>query len=368
MFFSRRLPAAPDEIYSSCLATLYEGHAMWYPEPHVSGEPQIGDVGFIRKGAFVRLFNLDTSAPEKRVALWNPPFEVTEDLPPSLFMIDPRRCPLVPAHYPSHGVEVRQRGASVDITAAINVSATLGAEYTCKAAQGAVLELNSEADAESIYEKVSLKEYIIRHHNEWYAYAKDVLDLDIQRESIVVVIGWVKTEADWATVAFGNTSTSSSVSLEGRAAGVVGAGVGTSRSSSTTGPTMRRQGKDYSASAPDSARDQSVFLKRLKMKKRFGLLKEIVAGAGYHRLPDRGDGRGGSAAEGIAAREGDVEDIDEASIIELGSEGEVPDPLDVLLNYILEGGKSVVDFASYLRRVQPPVQVDDTCESLIYRQ
>ncbi|EKM56563.1 uncharacterized protein PHACADRAFT_253764 [Phanerochaete carnosa HHB-10118-sp] len=112
MFFSHRLPAAPDEIYSSCLATLYEGHALWYPEPHVSGEPQIGDVGFMRNGAFVRLFNLDTSAPGKKVVCWDPPFKVTEDLPRSVFTIDPRRCPLVPAHYPSHGVEVKQKGAS----------------------------------------------------------------------------------------------------------------------------------------------------------------------------------------------------------------------------------------------------------------
>ncbi|EKM58888.1 uncharacterized protein PHACADRAFT_249001 [Phanerochaete carnosa HHB-10118-sp] len=67
MFRFRRLPSAPYEIYSSSLDTLYLGHALWYPEPHVTGEPQIGDVGFARRGAFVRLFNLDTSAPEKKV-------------------------------------------------------------------------------------------------------------------------------------------------------------------------------------------------------------------------------------------------------------------------------------------------------------
>ncbi|EKM56560.1 uncharacterized protein PHACADRAFT_253759 [Phanerochaete carnosa HHB-10118-sp] len=114
MFF-RRLPSAPDEIYSSCLATLYQGHALWYPEPHDSGEPQIGDVGFISGGAFVRLFNLDTSAPEKKVVEWDPPFDITDPLPSGVLKIDRRRRPLVPAHYRSHGVESRQVHASADM-------------------------------------------------------------------------------------------------------------------------------------------------------------------------------------------------------------------------------------------------------------
>ncbi|EKM57385.1 uncharacterized protein PHACADRAFT_255108 [Phanerochaete carnosa HHB-10118-sp] len=112
MFFFRRPLSAPDEIYASCLSTLHEGHALWYPEPHASGEPQIGDVGFIRKGAFIRLFNLDTSAPEKKVIEWDPPFEITEPLPQGVLKIDPRRRPLVPAHYRSHGVESKQAHAS----------------------------------------------------------------------------------------------------------------------------------------------------------------------------------------------------------------------------------------------------------------
>ncbi|EKM56558.1 uncharacterized protein PHACADRAFT_253757 [Phanerochaete carnosa HHB-10118-sp] len=115
MFFFRRLPSAPDEIYSSCLASLHEGHALWYPEPHESGEPQIGDVGFIHRGAFIRLFNLDASAPEKKVVFWDPPFEITEPLPPGVLKIDRRRRPLVPAHYRSHGVESRQVYASADM-------------------------------------------------------------------------------------------------------------------------------------------------------------------------------------------------------------------------------------------------------------
>ena len=65
----RRLPGAPEtipmgadahpsEVYTEQLQTLREGDALWFPEPHTSGEVQIGDVGCIVEGAFIRLFNV----------------------------------------------------------------------------------------------------------------------------------------------------------------------------------------------------------------------------------------------------------------------------------------------------------------------
>ncbi|EKM56571.1 uncharacterized protein PHACADRAFT_66257, partial [Phanerochaete carnosa HHB-10118-sp] len=331
------------KIYSSCLSTLHEGHALWYPEPHASGEPQIGDVGFIRKGAFIRLFNLeglDPSAPQKKkVVFWDPTFKTAEPLPPGVLKIDPRRRPLVPAHYRSHGVESRQSNASADISAGANASVTLSAEYTCKAAQGAVLALKSEADAESIFDNLTLKEYILRHHDEWYAYARGILRQDVKREDIIMIIGWVKTEADWAAAAFSNTSTSSSVSVEGHAAGVTGLSMGTSHTTSVTGPMMQRQGENHVANAPSPAsavpkRDQSVLVKRYMVRKWLGVLRRIVAGAGPDRLPDPGDERNGSTEEGILADE--VENTNKTEILDLENEGEIYDPLDVLLDYILE--------------------------------
>lgn len=114
MFRPRRPSSAPDDIYSSSLETLHLGRALWYPEPHVTGEPQIGDVGYIREGAFVRLFNLDTSVPEKKVTFWPTPFESIEPLPVHVFQIDSRRRPLAPDHYCSHGVETKGLYASAD--------------------------------------------------------------------------------------------------------------------------------------------------------------------------------------------------------------------------------------------------------------
>ncbi|EKM58791.1 uncharacterized protein PHACADRAFT_88495 [Phanerochaete carnosa HHB-10118-sp] len=339
MFRWFRPLSAPDEIYASSLQTLHLGHALWYPEPHESGEPQIGDVGFIHEGAFIRLFNLDLSAPEKKVTFWEPPYEITEPLPPGVLKIDRRHRPLVPDHYCSHGVESKELHASANITAGANVSAALTANYTCKAAQGAILALKSEAHAETVFENAVLENYIARHHDGWYAYAKDVLGHRFKQESLIVVRGWVKTEADWAVAAFSNASTSVSASVEGNAGGVAGAGIGGSHSRSVTGPRVQRQGRDYLADASrprpaEPIRDQCVLVKRYMLRKRLVILKKIVAGADYHRLPGAGDERGGSGGKGVVVQE--EEDLIDANMLEFKGEGEAPDLLEILLDYMLE--------------------------------
>ncbi|EKM58786.1 uncharacterized protein PHACADRAFT_73658, partial [Phanerochaete carnosa HHB-10118-sp] len=327
------------EIYASSLQTLHLGHALWYPEPHESGEPQIGDVGFMFEGAFIRLFNLDTSAAEKKVTFWDPPYKITEPVPPGVFKIDRRRQPLVPGNYRSHGVESREIHASADVTAGPSVSVTLETSYTCKAAQGAVLVLKSEAHAERMFENRLLKKHILRNHDKWCAYVKDELFQDVNPEDIVVVSGWVKTGADWAAIAFGNASTTSSASAEGRVGGVAGVAAGGSHSRSVTGPRMERQGQNYLSGASSSQtaggkRDHSVFVKRYKMLKRLGFLRKVVAGAGYDRLPGQGDGRGASGAEGVMVEKDEDEDERNARLTRCQSK--VSDPLDILLEYILE--------------------------------
>ncbi|EKM58869.1 uncharacterized protein PHACADRAFT_136010 [Phanerochaete carnosa HHB-10118-sp] len=335
MFRLHRRPPAPDKIYSSSLESLHLGRALWYPEPHVTGEPQIGDVGYIREGAFVRLFNLDTSAPEKRVTFWETPFEAAEPLPPGVLKIDSRRRPLAPNHYCSHGVETKEMHASANVTTGIGVSVTLNAEYTCKGAQGAVLVLKSEAHSEMMFESRVLEQYIIRNHDSWYRYARDVLGHRVKREKLIMVSGWVKTEADWAATAFCNTSVKSGASLGGNVFGVAGAEMGGSSTSSLTGPKMHRNGEHYTTNtsiAPPMAakRDQCVFLRCYKILWRLGVLPKVVAGAGYDQLPDPGDARGASAGEGVIAR--GEEDAHQPT----RHQSEVSDPLDILLDYILE--------------------------------
>ena len=116
IMFRRHPPSgAPYSVYPSSLSTLYLGYALWYPEPHDTGEPQIGDVGYIHEGALVRLFNLNASKPEHQVTFWDVPFEPAMSLPKGVFgKLDTRRS--LPAnHYRSHGVHKSELSGAVNV-------------------------------------------------------------------------------------------------------------------------------------------------------------------------------------------------------------------------------------------------------------
>ena len=97
---------------------LHYGYALWHPEPHRSGEPQIGDVGYTREGAFIRLFNLNTSKPEHQVTFWDDSeqFELTAPLPRGIFdKLDQRKGLLATGHYHSHGIQLSDFSGSVNM-------------------------------------------------------------------------------------------------------------------------------------------------------------------------------------------------------------------------------------------------------------
>ena len=113
--FKRHRPLSAAEIYPSSLSILRKGYALWYPEPHETGELQIGDVGYINDGAFIRLFNLNTAKPEHEVTFWGKTFEPTAPPPGEVFDRLDRRRALQADHYRSRGVE------RAEISGAVNV-------------------------------------------------------------------------------------------------------------------------------------------------------------------------------------------------------------------------------------------------------
>ena len=119
MFPLYRAPSAPDPtspyvVYPTSMFSLHRGYGLWYPEPHEAGEPQIGDVGYVLEGRFIRLFNINTSKPEYRVRYWPVEFGVQEPPSPGIFSrLDRREKPIIPALYPSRGVIKRDVGGSI---------------------------------------------------------------------------------------------------------------------------------------------------------------------------------------------------------------------------------------------------------------
>ena len=106
----------PHVIYPTSLNLLGQGYALWFPEPHATvGEPQIGDVGYVSEGSFIRLFNINTGKPEHKVTTWDPPFESNPAPPANAFLIDMRHGSLGPGRYVSHGVQERETRGSVSM-------------------------------------------------------------------------------------------------------------------------------------------------------------------------------------------------------------------------------------------------------------
>jgi len=53
------MPSPPYDVYREQLTSLYRGHALWDPDPaNVYEKVSIGDVGYVREGYFVRMFNV----------------------------------------------------------------------------------------------------------------------------------------------------------------------------------------------------------------------------------------------------------------------------------------------------------------------
>ncbi|GJE94291.1 WD40 repeat domain-containing protein [Phanerochaete sordida] len=365
---------AAHKIYQTSLAELGYGCPLWYPEPHITGEPHIGDVGYVREGAFVRLFNLNSTIAKHSVQHWPTAYKIEPSLPEDVFTLDKRNAPMGPGRFPSRGVEeIELKGELMGGSS--TGSAALSASYACREVQGALLVLKSRAYAESLYDNNALEEYMIREHDNWYTYAKEKLRHRVDQEDIVLVSGWIKAPDDWATAAFSTLSSRNQLAVKGRIAQLFGLSLSRSRHKSYSGPPMERSGERYPKEAGSNApKDQCVFVKRYKIKKRLGIVRIMVAGAGSHNLPSGNDDR----APGTGATEDSEQQVESPAALFNEGKGTFIEPLDILLEYILEvsearcaiardddlesilgGDACPIDLSTYLRRRRPPVVVND---------
>lgn len=165
--FRSRPPSSLSDVYATCLSSYAQGYPLWFPEPHDTGTPQIGDVGYVDDGAFRRLFNINTAEDAHKVSLWKPPFVVAEPLDTEVFLTE-KRNPMLPGPYRSHGVRDMDVEALLSLYVTLSytpcvlltlrrdaspvpVSVGAGAGYTRNVDVGALLKLGSPASSEKVY-------------------------------------------------------------------------------------------------------------------------------------------------------------------------------------------------------------------------
>jgi len=97
------------ETYANALATKGHGHPLWEPDPGAYDPVDLGDVGYLDKGAFVKLFNASNNSGNR---LGLPPGHIPLHISNIL-----RRTPLPkePEYVSSEGI--RRQGADLTATA-----------------------------------------------------------------------------------------------------------------------------------------------------------------------------------------------------------------------------------------------------------
>ena len=229
-----------------------------------------------------------------------------------------------------------------DASTVVPASASVGADHKFNVDLGAVLVLGSPGWSKVTYALKPLKAYMLQHYDSWVAYMTDTLGHDIKKEELSLVIGSVKTGADWTLAAFSNIHTRSNMLLEVQAANIASAKGHVSQARSTTGLRMRREGDLYHKTPPEATSsegdlsssaisatsaapassfpttaptagdaNQCISLIRLKVRRRLLILQKVIAGAGYHQLPRRDGENSGAGGDGVVVDE-DLDDEETA--------------------------------------------------------
>ncbi|KAI0290366.1 hypothetical protein BC826DRAFT_970466 [Russula brevipes] len=196
------------DIFREQLASEYPeyGHALWEPNPRRADRPvQVGDVGFVLKGKFQRLFNALLPADDPSHDLGVP--EYHEQLVPNLpDHIDNRF--LNPQHYCSAGITVE---IEPDLHAGPEDFPRVSFSYSGRRG-GAVLSLPLTARREDTLAQRDFGKWIVKHIDRCFAFAQRY-GLEIERmEDIVLVTGCDRARS-WTNVAFSGGQAGAQVSF-----------------------------------------------------------------------------------------------------------------------------------------------------------
>ncbi|KAH9853261.1 WD40 repeat-like protein [Lenzites betulinus] len=334
-------------IYAQQLLPRKHGYPLWHPEHTKFGEIQIGDVGYLREGAFYRLFNATAPEDEKQkygVPTAYHPFIIKEYLLNQTQ--DVIKANLVSSSVTSYDIS----GSAGTTLQAVGA----GLKFTCEREHGAFVFVKPAADRWQMHRSKSLALYIRTNIDSWYHFATDVCDLEIARDEIIFVSGVVKT-ADWGLGAFLRQGAEGEVSFQANLGPFAQGSFNFSRSHKSAGVVEWRTKPDGASVSPapsvrsgstsdtlasssstslalqrthsDTRKDQSLFLRYFKTK-RVLWRNMMVRGAAD---PDKPGPNSGSDDEDKMSTGSDEEEVvEEPGIVK------AYDPLDCVLDYILD--------------------------------
>ncbi|KAI0696228.1 WD40-repeat-containing domain protein [Cerioporus squamosus] len=337
------------DVYAQQLFHHGYGFPLWLPDPDPTASPvQIGDVGWMKNGGFLQLFNARNSEDEQPVRYGVPdgyePFN-----PPNLIITGPKERILQPLLYGRTVREVDVSGrASAGAPAPVPAASAGGSfSFQCGADAGAFLMFSPKCYSEDIESKRHIVNYVRENFPHWVDFA-DKFGLELKQEDLFFVSGTTKTE-QWAYKKKQGMVTADFSSAVGLNLSVSISNQSLPQSYYGTGPRRRARSSPTPAIAGASASpdesssqepiDQCIFMHYYKMKRRM-IWKSvpIKAAAGPDELPSPDPEDGG--LDPVAA------DDDSGSDEEGFMRRKRFDPVNDLLDYILENSEAAIAIAS----------------------
>ncbi|KAI0285681.1 hypothetical protein BC826DRAFT_1178973 [Russula brevipes] len=186
----------PFNVYREQLSSHYLGLALWdpAPDPTINDRVSIGDVGFVREGAFSRMFNVTLSHnhPSNRT-VGEPDHYDPLDLGK---FVNSRKPTLDKGDYLSRQVSSEEN----DNPQAAKPSDAEGLTYKCWGV-GAFLSLPADAVREDVLRMKVFEDYIRDNVASWFAWSQKI-GLGVERmEDLILVTGCTLAKS-WAIAAF----------------------------------------------------------------------------------------------------------------------------------------------------------------------
>ncbi|EMD31075.1 hypothetical protein CERSUDRAFT_89481 [Gelatoporia subvermispora B] len=329
---------------------------LWHPEPTAPEEVEIGDVGYFHRGGFYRLFNATRSAddPMQRHGCPNESYQP--------FQPDTSAAYTSPGEFPAGSTLYSKNMKKVDVCIQAGVPvATGGCSFSYTGGKGAILVLEDSATGTEVHSGRPMEQYMRKHHEAWYEFARETYGRDLHLNEIVFVRGWVKTTR-WAVAAFSEGGISGSLTFN-LGLPMVNASLNISASNEVSARHLYRIGPEretqsvvgadhlitadpgsYASVPPGPKADQCIFLMYYKVRsRRFRVWRgvDIRAAAEPRDLDPYDDGPPTSGAS-AAATEVAQEMVEVESV---PGPSHVHDPVDDILDYILNNSSAEVAIA-----------------------
>lgn len=379
------VPSLPASIYGEQIYKAGHGYGLYEPQREVHP----GDVGFLRDGSVIVLFNItrDGNDPYQRRGVPNG-FKKLD--PPESMWKSNREWHTRPVSITSETRVTRHTGmdASVDI-AATSVQFQFAYTSMCGAA---LVTRCPTSRVDILLQSEVAKEYILAHIDSWYAFASEN-GFDLQEGELFLVRGCDKTAA-WSLAVFSGSATG--VSFEFR--GEYPREASTDRlldgewinlpnhANQRTGPALHPPSSPTNAhcdmsilpgdapaedlpfiAPPPCTHDQTLFIRILKAKRRRPFPYKFKAAT----EPQDPTSNGGDSSSGESSpSEGYVGAFATNELFSAYCVDKVSHPLDTLVDYILENSDcnvAIADDDDFYQLLEPAVEGKASMEQCLQR-